>query len=324
MCKQEVPATLPPLEGKTKRIKNILADHIVPIVNPKFGFEGYDSWIERAFIELDGFQALCYHCHTEHKTKEEKSMATLYNSLRKDYPLQFSAWKGMLQRCNNPQSQAYRHYGGRGITVCKAWEDFTTFFTDMGPRPKGLSIDRIDNDGNYEPGNCRWANKSTQSRNTRVNHVIVYKGVERVLEEWAEILGIKSNTILTRLKRGWPTDEALEFKQRITSLTTSRLPEDTWQEIYALRKQGYTITELSELFEIDTSQISRKTSKALTEEELTLSKIITKRKGDAKNSKLTPEILAEIRSLKQAGHLNVEIARKVGLCAASITRALRL
>lgn len=73
----------------------------------------------------------------------------------------------MLQRCTNPNDPAYRHYGGRGITVCERWQSFENFLADMGERPEGLTLDRTDNEGNYEPGNCKWATRAQQSANRR-------------------------------------------------------------------------------------------------------------------------------------------------------------
>lgn len=87
---------------------------------------------------------------------------------------EYRTWHGMKQRCLNPNSPAYKHYGGRGITVSPAWRDsFEAFYQHVGPRPEGTSIDRIDNDGNYEPGNVRWADRITQANNRRPRAVMV-------------------------------------------------------------------------------------------------------------------------------------------------------
>jgi hypothetical protein len=80
---------------------------------------------------------------------------------------EYRIWLGMHNRCNNPHTSKFKHYGGRGIRVCEQWKDFSVFLRDMGPRPEGMSIDRIDVDGHYEPSNCRWATAKTQAQNKR-------------------------------------------------------------------------------------------------------------------------------------------------------------
>lgn len=122
----------------------------------------------------------------------------------------YITWSGMLGRCSNPQSDRYVYYGGRGIKVCERWHRFDLFLQDMGERPsKAHSLDRIDNNGDYEPGNCRWASKRTQSRNRRSNVVVEYQGLSMCLMDWAERLGMDFQTLRQRIQRyNWPIEKA--------------------------------------------------------------------------------------------------------------------
>jgi hypothetical protein len=117
----------------------------------------------------------------------------------------------MTSRCVNPANDAYQAYGGRGIAVCDRWQDFAAFAEDMGPRPSPLhTIDRRNNNGNYEPDNCRWATPSEQQRNRRNNRLLTLNGETLCLAEWAERLGITDDMIRQRLdKLGWTIEQAL-------------------------------------------------------------------------------------------------------------------
>lgn len=122
----------------------------------------------------------------------------------------FEAWRRMLNRCQNPNCKEYNYYGGRGITVCDHWRNsFENFLADMGEKPKGLSIDRIDNNGNYCPENCRWANSKEQANNRRSNIQLSYNGKTQNISQWADELGLARGTVSSRLKRGWIVERAL-------------------------------------------------------------------------------------------------------------------
>jgi hypothetical protein len=109
----------------------------------------------------------------------------------------------------NPKDKNYKHYGGRGITICERWNSFVLFLADMGERPSGHTIDRIDNDGNYEPGNCRWATMAEQLRNTRRTVHLTHDGRTMCLEDWSRETGIHRGTIYSRLQLGFTVAEAL-------------------------------------------------------------------------------------------------------------------
>lgn len=105
----------------------------------------------------------------------------------------------MIGRCFKKKNHKYPDYGGRGITVCDRWLDFTAFYDDMGERPKGMTIERIDNGGNYEPDNCRWATPKEQANNTRRNRRITFNGETLNLTAWAERLGVTYGVLHWRL-----------------------------------------------------------------------------------------------------------------------------
>lgn len=117
----------------------------------------------------------------------------------------------MLQRCRNENDAKYRHYGGRGIRVCERWLTFENFLADMGPRPApGLTIDRFpDNNGNYEPGNCRWATMREQQNNRRNNHVVEHGGRRQTVMQWSREKGWPFHVLSGRLDRGMSPDDAL-------------------------------------------------------------------------------------------------------------------
>ena len=124
----------------------------------------------------------------------------------------YSIWLGMKTRCNNPNADSYKHYGGRGIKVCDEWNDYLTFkrwALDNG-YADGLSIDRINNNGDYCPANCRWSNNVEQGNNRRNNHVLTFNGISKTMAEWARESGIKYHTLKRRINDyGYSVEDAL-------------------------------------------------------------------------------------------------------------------
>lgn len=141
-------------------------------------------------------------CKNKRSTKHNKSHIKLY-----------SIWKGMKQRCNNANNPYYKHYGMRGIKLCNEWnDDFESFYKwsiDNGYKD-GLTIDRINNDGLYEPDNCRWATRVEQQANRRNTAFISYNGETHTIREWSEITGINQSTISNRRLKGLPPQEILK------------------------------------------------------------------------------------------------------------------
>jgi hypothetical protein len=122
----------------------------------------------------------------------------------------------MIARCCRPTQTEYYRYGGRGITVCDRWRtSFENFLADMGVRPDGMTLEREDNEGNYEPGNCKWETPHLQLRNTRRNNVIEFNGETKVLTDWAADIGITGPTLYWRINH-WGVERALTTPKRTT------------------------------------------------------------------------------------------------------------
>jgi len=150
---------------------------------------------------------------------------TIYRDNLCKHPL-YEIWCAMRARCNNPKHISYKNYGGRGITVCDRWNRFAMFLEDMGERPTPYhEIDRIDNDGNYTPENCRWATHLEQMQHTRKNRFIKINGEVKTIAQWARFLGIPKSRINCRLHSGMTIERAFsveKFKQGSRKLS----PED--------------------------------------------------------------------------------------------------
>jgi hypothetical protein len=168
----------------------------------------------------------------------------------------------MIRRCEDPKEKAYPNYGGRGIRVCDLWRNsFVSFLRDMGVRPEGKSIDRRENNGNYEKNNCRWATSTEQGNNRRVNILLTVNGETHTASEWARIRGFHRNLISYRLRRGWSPEKAvntprcslknpgkpLEFKGKNHNLSEwARILKIPWDCLY--RRINYYHWDLEKAF----------------------------------------------------------------------------
>lgn len=158
----------------------------------------------------------------------------------------YKAWCSMNERCFTPTHQKWKDYGGRGITVCQRWrESFENFLADMGDMPPGKSLYRYpNNDGNYEPGNCRWATWPEQQNNRRSTRFIEFDGRRLSVTQWANHLGISMVTLSGRLKKGWPLERALSPEKRalrpkrFVEFNGERLSISEWSERIGISVQA--------------------------------------------------------------------------------------
>ncbi len=125
-------------------------------------------------------------------------------------------WRHMLDRCRNPKNRSFKDYGARGITVCSRWisgdglrTGFECFAADMGPRPSGMTIERVKPNGNYEPGNCMWLPKGDQSKNRRNVRLVRIGGQTKTIPDWCLETGVPYDAAIRRVRAGWPPDKAV-------------------------------------------------------------------------------------------------------------------
>ncbi len=123
----------------------------------------------------------------------------------------YNSWIHMNERCSNPNDNRFKDYGGRGIQVCERWRhSFENFLSDMGEKPPGTFLDRINNNSGYEPSNCRWVTPKESNRNTRQNRILTFDGITGCVTELAEHFGFKSNVIFRRLQLGWSVEDTFK------------------------------------------------------------------------------------------------------------------
>lgn len=124
----------------------------------------------------------------------------------------YGSWRAMRERCLDPKNKRFANYGGRGISVCERWSQFHNFLSDMGERPEGHTIERIDVNRGYEPGNCMWIPSSKQCENTTRNRVIEYNGKKRILRDWAKLIGVTPRALAIRLSK-YPVPVAMNLSR---------------------------------------------------------------------------------------------------------------
>jgi hypothetical protein len=137
------------------------------------------------------------------------AMICYMSSMTWKKPPLYSIWAGMRSRCRNPNARSWPDYGGRGITFCSRWDSYDLFVQDMGERPPGATLDRVNNDGPYSPENCRWATRKEQARNQRVTRYVMIEGLKYRAADLAELSGLKTDTIVERAQSGMTYEQVI-------------------------------------------------------------------------------------------------------------------
>ena len=157
--------------------------------------------------KLLGFGKWMLGRHLSKETKQKISLKSRTHGMSRTRT--YIAWQNMHRRCNGANEKYLKDYTIRGIVVCKRWGSFQNFFADMGEMPDGLSLNRIDNNGDYTPSNCEWTDRSAQQNNRRGNRLLSFNEATLTVKQWANKLGIKSDTLHTRLRLGWDIEKVL-------------------------------------------------------------------------------------------------------------------
>lgn len=218
--------------------------------------------VERSSL-LSGHTKSCGCLHNSVRWKNRVTHGgTIRNADGKLHNPEYLAWVSMRARCRTETHSAYHNYGGRGITVCDAWaNNFESFLQDVGRRPsKQHSLDRIDNDRGYEPGNVRWSTRTDQGNNRRTNVVLDYNGKAMTMSQWAEELGMSKNTLHCRLKSGMPLEEALTRPVRVLNSHSGKgrlFTKEACEEIRRLVAEGMSRSAVARRFHVTTTTISR-------------------------------------------------------------------
>ena len=162
----------------------------------------------------------------------QKALGHGHSTIRNGKSLTYESWTAMRSRCNNPKQASYKNYGGRGIKICDEWNNsFEAFLKDMGERPSSqYSLERIDNNGNYCPGNCKWASLVEQANNKSTNRIISFGGKTMTFAQWSRFLGIDERTLRARINRyGWSIEKA--FTTPIRRSNSKPLPQLSLLEV---------------------------------------------------------------------------------------------
>lgn len=185
----------------------------------------FDRWLVRHFSHKNGRGEIYWNCVCDCGTERDVKAnglrsgdSTSCGCYHKDAVTHhgytgtptFKSWETMKQRCLNPNARGYERYGGRGIKICKRWlAGFENFLEDMGERPAGRTLDRIDVNGDYKPGNCRWETPSRQQRNRSDRDILHWNGKSLCIADWSDITKIPAPIIVWRMKNGWQISDAL-------------------------------------------------------------------------------------------------------------------